>query len=94
MEDVVAGVLKWMYRELFALEGEFRPRRYADVAYTDFTRDPVETLRGVYDFPYEPPRAAELILDTEELSEEECAEALLDAVLRRPEDETVFPVEK
>ncbi len=49
MEDVVVGIFERMYRQLFALEGQFRPHRYADIAFTDFTRDPVATLERVYD---------------------------------------------
>lgn len=49
IEDVVVSVFERMYRQLFALEGEFRPHRYADIAFTDFTREPVGTLEQVYD---------------------------------------------
>ena len=37
-----------MYRELFELEGFFPKNRYVDIAYTDFCRAPVDTLRDIY----------------------------------------------
>ena len=39
------------------------------------------------DSPYEPPAAPELILDTENYSEEECVETLCGAVLHRLEEQ-------
>ena len=48
IEDTVIGIFERMYRELFALEGFFPKNRYVDVAYTDFCRSPVDTLRGIY----------------------------------------------
>ena len=48
IEDTVIGIFERMYRELFALEGFFPKNRYVDIAYTDFCRAPVDTLRDIY----------------------------------------------
>ncbi|MBQ3276466.1 MAG: sulfotransferase [Oscillospiraceae bacterium] len=48
MEDTIISIFERMYRQLFQLEKTFPDNRYADVAFTDFTRDPIGTLREVY----------------------------------------------
>ncbi len=48
VEDTVIGIFERMYRQLFALEKTFPDNRYADVAFTDFTRDSVGVLRDIY----------------------------------------------
>ena len=49
----------------------------------------IASFTGI-DSPYEPPRAAELTLDTQALSEEDCVEALLDAITRHLEGENAL----
>lgn len=48
LEDVVIGIFERMYKELFALEPDFRPGHYVSVSYEQFTRDPEAGLRGIY----------------------------------------------
>lgn len=49
LEDTILGLFERMYRELFALIPTMPENRFAEVAYTDFCRDPVERLREIYD---------------------------------------------
>ena len=48
IEDTVIGIFERMYRQLFALEPTLRDDRYAEVAFTAFTRDPVGVLEEIY----------------------------------------------
>ena len=48
IEDTIISIFERMYRQLFELEKTFPDNRYADVAFTDFTRDPVGTLEEIY----------------------------------------------
>ena len=49
MEDIIIGVFERMYRELFAMEGSFRPGRFVNVAYEDFVQAPEDGLRQIYE---------------------------------------------
>ncbi len=49
----------------------------------------IASFTGI-DSPYEPPQAAELTLDTQALSEEECVEALIDAITQHLEGENAL----
>jgi len=48
VEDTVIGIFSRMYRELFALAPSLPSDRYAEVAFTDFCRDPVGSLARIY----------------------------------------------
>ena len=49
LEDTIVELFRRMYSELFAQIPSLPENRFADVAYTDFCREPVETLRRIYD---------------------------------------------
>ena len=49
IEDAVIQIFGRMYRSLFAMEGQYKPHRYAEVAFRDFTGAPLETLERVYE---------------------------------------------
>lgn len=48
IEDTVIYVFERMYRQLFSLMGAIPENRLVDIAYTDFVKDPVGSLEGIY----------------------------------------------
>ena len=48
MEDAIIEIFERMYRGLFALEGELPKGVIYDIAYDDFVRDPVGSLKDIY----------------------------------------------
>lgn len=48
IEDTIIYIFERMYRQLFSLMGAIPENRLVDIAYTDFVKDPVGSLEGIY----------------------------------------------